>query len=140
MKLEWIDGVARGEIPWFGLLKLWISGPTPTSVPENSKTDLFIAIGLIIGVPILIDVAGFVLERKGIDFWGGVRRRLYLKGKDKDAAKPETKEEVKAKDGPPPEQPKPKEEPKTEKKAQPQQSKNSKKGRQKGKSKKKSKR
>ncbi len=82
VEFEWIDGVARGEIPWFGLLKLWISGPAPTSVPENSKTDLFIAIGLIIGIPLLIDVVGYVLERKGIDFWRGVRKRMHLGGKE----------------------------------------------------------
>ncbi|HVO77337.1 MAG TPA: S26 family signal peptidase, partial [Methanomassiliicoccales archaeon] len=90
VKLEWIDGVARGEIPWFGLLKLWISGPAPTSVPQNSVTDLWVAIGLIIGVPILIDVVGYVLERKGIDFWAGVRTRLHISKKGTDPSKTET--------------------------------------------------
>jgi signal peptidase len=80
---EWLEGVARGEVPWFGLLKLWISGPAPASVPENSKNNLFISLALIIGVPIALDVTALVLERKGIDFWGKVRKVLGMKPKAK---------------------------------------------------------
>jgi signal peptidase len=78
---SWIDGVARGELPWFGLLKLWISGPQPAPgmVPANSVADLWISIALIIGVPIAIDLTGLILDRRGIDFWGLVRKKLGLK-------------------------------------------------------------
>jgi signal peptidase len=100
VELQWIDGEARGEIPWFGLLKLWISGPAPSYVPQNSVTDLWIAIGLIIGVPILIDVVAVVMERKGIDFWGGVRRRIHL-GKAQKEEKPVNEAEAKDKTKPP---------------------------------------
>ncbi|MGD1061333.1 MAG: S26 family signal peptidase [Methanomassiliicoccales archaeon] len=137
VKLEWIDGEARGEIPWFGLLKLWISGPTPASVPQNSVTDLWISIGLIIGVPILIDATGYILERKGIDFWGGVRKRLHLKPKEKGAAKPEEKEEQPKAETPPGQK---KEGAKPDKKSQQPQSKNQQQGKHPGNSKKKSKR
>lgn len=85
IKSEWVQGEARGELPWFGLLKLWITGPSPDGpVPENSKTDLFISIGLIIAVPLAIDITGYFLNRKGIDFWGGVRKKLGLKPRKSD--------------------------------------------------------
>ncbi len=141
VKLEWIDGVARSEIPWFGLLKLWISGPTPASVPENSKTDLFVAIGLIIGVPILIDVLGYVLERKGIDFWGGVRRRLHLSKKERSEEKTEGASATEVEEEHPPRPPKKAEEPRTAKKSQQQPPEDkAQQGKHKGKSKRKSKR
>jgi len=89
----WVEGVARGEIPWFGLLKLWISGPAPASVPENSKTNLFISLALIIGVPIALDATSLILERRGIDFWGKVRQVLGMKPK---AKKPEDEDKEKA--------------------------------------------
>ena len=79
---EWVQGVSRGEIPWFGLLKLWISGPAPAAVPENSKTNLFVSLALIIGVPIALDATSLILERRGIDFWGRVRQVFGLKPKD----------------------------------------------------------
>lgn len=89
IKSEWVQGEARGELPWFGLLKLWITGPSPDGpVPENSKTNLFISIGLIIAVPLAIDVTGYVLNRKGIDLWGGVRKKLGLKPRKSDEEGP----------------------------------------------------
>jgi len=66
---DWIVGKARGELPWFGLLKLWATGTAPDDVPQNSQTNLFISLGLIIAVPIIIDVAGAALKRRGIDLW-----------------------------------------------------------------------
>ena len=103
IKAEWIQGVARGEVPWFGLLKLWISGPAPASVPENSKTDLFVAIGLIIGVPIIIDATGVILERKGIDAGAWLRAKLHLKPKSGSGQEGEKAKEDprKPKDSPP---------------------------------------
>lgn len=83
VKGEWIEGMARGELPWFGLLKLWISGPTPASVPQNSVADLWICIALIIGVPIALDAAALVMERRGYDFWAHVRAKLGMKPKAK---------------------------------------------------------
>jgi signal peptidase I len=82
VKADWISGVGRGELPWFGLLKLWITGPTPDGpVPENSKTDLFVSLCLIIGGPIAIDVASIILERKGKHPWSWFRRKLKIDDK-----------------------------------------------------------
>jgi signal peptidase len=56
VELSWIVGKARGEIPWFGLLKLWFSDSLGSEAPENSVRNLWISLALIIIVPIIIDV------------------------------------------------------------------------------------
>jgi hypothetical protein len=77
VKAGWISGIARGELPWFGLLKLWITGPAPDGpVPENSKTALFVSLGLLIGGPIAIDLTSMVLERKGKHPGAWLKQRL----------------------------------------------------------------
>ena len=64
IRQEWIEGRARGEIPWFGLLKLTLfrdSGAPccseiyDSAAPRNSWDSLLIAIVLIIAVPIALD-------------------------------------------------------------------------------------
>lgn len=95
VRADWVDGVARGELPWFGLLKLWITGPTPDGpVPENSKTDLFVSLGLLIGGPIAIDVSSVILERKGKHPVAWLKRKLGFKEKavaPKDEPAPDAK-------------------------------------------------
>lgn len=71
---DWIVGKARGELPWFGLLKLWATGTAPDSTPDNSKTNLFIALGLIIAVPIVLDLTAALLRRRGIEPFGWAKR------------------------------------------------------------------
>ena len=58
VKADWIIGVARGELPWFGGLKLWLSGNTH-GVPENSWWYLGFSIALIIIIPLVLD---FIIE------------------------------------------------------------------------------
>lgn len=53
---EWVVGVSRGELPWFGILKLWFGG-TGQAVPPNSWYDLLITVALLVTVPVLIDLA-----------------------------------------------------------------------------------
>lgn len=71
-RLDWIQGRARGEVPWFGLLKLVFSGGFgwgDSRAPANSWSSLTIAIVLLIAGPIAIDVVLSILssrkERKG---------------------------------------------------------------------------
>jgi len=96
VKADWVNGVARGELPWFGLLKLWITGPTPDGpVPENSKTGLFVSLGLLVGVPVAMDLTSIVLERQGKHPGAWLRAKLGLKPKVqklKDEAVPNAKE------------------------------------------------
>ncbi len=57
--VNWIVGKAEGELPWFGLIKLYISGDTNNDAskpPETSQRMLIISIFLIIFIPILLDL------------------------------------------------------------------------------------
>ncbi|UCG70387.1 MAG: S26 family signal peptidase [Thermoplasmata archaeon] len=64
---DWVVGKGRGELPWFGLIKLWFSEETrdeAEGAPSNSWTMLFITLVLIIAVPIAIDILLILYERK----------------------------------------------------------------------------
>jgi signal peptidase len=53
---EWIVGVARGEIPWFGLIKLWARGQTELHPPpKNSGSNLVISVVLLLVAPFLAE-------------------------------------------------------------------------------------
>ncbi len=64
--IDWVVGKARGEIPWFGLLKLWFTDSLKSEAPENSVHNLWISIAVIVVVPIAIDVALTYKIRKKI--------------------------------------------------------------------------
>lgn len=83
IKTAWVIGESRCEIPWFGLLKLWISGQaapydhSKSSVaPDNSWTDMFVTVGLIILVPLMLDLTDSRLKKRGINMWSEIARRL----------------------------------------------------------------
>lgn len=73
---EWIVGEAKVELPWLGLIKLWVNGNLPESTPDNSKTGIVAVLALVIIVPLALDLAGFLLQRRGIDVWARIRERL----------------------------------------------------------------
>jgi len=52
---EWIIGKAWGELPWFGLIKLWVGGVNVDGVPSNSWTGLFGTVALLLLIPFLMD-------------------------------------------------------------------------------------
>jgi len=85
---DWVLGKARGELPWFGLLKLYATGTAPDYTPRNSQTDLVVSIVLIITVPVALDVANSLLKRRGIDMFGWTKRlsprRLWRRPKEKE--------------------------------------------------------
>jgi hypothetical protein len=61
---DWIVGVARGEIPWFGLIKLWARGQTEVHpAPVNSGPNLMVAVALLLVAPFLAESA-FIEYRK----------------------------------------------------------------------------
>ena len=66
IELGWVVGKARGEIPWFGLLKLWSTNTLKGAAPENSVRDLWICIALIVVTPILVDIGLTYREKKRI--------------------------------------------------------------------------
>jgi signal peptidase len=55
VELGWVVGKARGEIPWFGLLKLWSTHTLGSPAPDNSVRDLWVSIAVIVVCPIIID-------------------------------------------------------------------------------------
>ncbi len=65
VKPEWIVGKGRGELPWFGLIKLYFQNQSiRETAPSNSWTMLFVTLVLIIGVPICIDIFLILYERR----------------------------------------------------------------------------
>jgi signal peptidase len=66
VQIEWVVGMARGEIPWFGLLKLWSTDTLGSPEPENSVRNLWISIAIIIIAPIVIDLVMTYKEKKDI--------------------------------------------------------------------------
>jgi signal peptidase len=88
IKPEWIIGKARGELPWFGLLKLYATGTAPSYTPKNSQTDLVISLAHIIAVPVALDVSNSLLKKRGIEMFGWTKklnpRRLWRRNKRKE--------------------------------------------------------
>jgi signal peptidase len=64
VKLEWIVGKAQGELPWFGLFKLWITGHDSRAFPKSSVQDLVITVIILVVVPILIDYLVARMKKK----------------------------------------------------------------------------
>jgi len=67
VSVDSIVGVARGEVPWFGLIKLKIGGNLggPASqAPETSVRMLIISIAIFISIPFLLDYLFLRLERR----------------------------------------------------------------------------
>jgi len=61
---KWIVGKASGEIPWFGLLKLWSTHSLGSPAPDNSVRDLWISLALIIISPIVVDIILSIREKR----------------------------------------------------------------------------
>ncbi len=66
IRIEWVEGKARGELPWFGSLKLIYMGRTE-SVPPNTWRNLIISIAVIISLPIIIEYALDYYKKKDKD-------------------------------------------------------------------------
>jgi signal peptidase len=88
---DWVVGKARGELPWFGLIKLYFQDNTITErAPANSWTMLWITLILIFAIPISIDIILIILERR--------KEKMGVKDEEE-----ESKEEVEDKEPLPPE-------------------------------------
>ncbi len=69
IKLEWISGKARGELPWIGTLNLIFNDiiggkSTLQNVPGDSITCLIILIVILVSIPISLDVYGYIKQKK----------------------------------------------------------------------------
>lgn len=83
--LTWVVGKARGEIPWFGLIKLWSTNSLGSPAPSNSVTNLWIALGAIVATPIALDISMTIIERRKI----AKKRAGLLSGSTDEAEKEE---------------------------------------------------
>ena len=69
IKMEWISGKARGEIPWIGTINLlfndFFTGKnTLKNVPSDSIICLIILIAFLISIPVSMDVYSYYKEKK----------------------------------------------------------------------------
>lgn len=58
IKSEWVIGIAGAEIPWLGVVKLFVSGddsPGVSQVPGSSFFFLILAIGGILAAPVVLE-------------------------------------------------------------------------------------
>ncbi len=63
VETSWVVGVAKGELPWFGIIKL-STGVHPEPFPENSVTALIVALVLIFTVPFAIEFTVHLVKKK----------------------------------------------------------------------------
>jgi len=76
IKLEWISGKARSELPWIGTINLFFNDltngrfgegsakpPTVNNVPEDCLVCLFILIAILISIPIGLDFYDYYREK-----------------------------------------------------------------------------
>ncbi len=80
-----IIGRARGEIPWFGLVKLLLSpagncaqGWGDPCAPANSWNDLAISIVFLVSLPFIVEAAGWAWSKYA---WPWLKPRVTRKGK-----------------------------------------------------------
>jgi signal peptidase I len=81
VRIDWIIGKARGEIPWFGLIKLALYGndnyqprtdPTlganwkilAATAPADIWTCLLLSMGILIAIPMVIDFIGNIRQKR----------------------------------------------------------------------------
>jgi signal peptidase len=91
---QWVVGKARGELPWFGLIKLYFQDNSITDrAPQNSFTMLYVSLILIFAVPITIDIILILYDRR--------RERMVGFEKERDIEK-SSEEEIIEEEEPPP--------------------------------------
>jgi signal peptidase len=69
LKIEWISGKARLEIPWLGTINLFFDDilygkDTVSNVHEDSLICLGILLAIFISIPIALDVKDYIIEKK----------------------------------------------------------------------------
>ena len=69
IKLEWISGKARLEIPWFGTINLFFSDVMSGTnnvgnVHEDCLISLGIVIAMLVSIPIFLDIKDYMKQKK----------------------------------------------------------------------------
>lgn len=98
-----IIGHARGEIPWFGLIKLLLSpaagcaqGWGDPCAPANSWSDLALAIVFLIALPFIVEGVGWAWTKYA---WPWIKPRLRRKEPNPEEAPPADEPEDEPKEG-----------------------------------------
>lgn len=81
IKVAWIQGVARGELPWYGLIKLYFSERHfAESAPSDVWAMFWISLAILIAVPIAIEFSyNYIMERR--ERLGIKRKKWFFKKK-----------------------------------------------------------
>ncbi|MBS3781025.1 MAG: S26 family signal peptidase [Candidatus Thermoplasmatota archaeon] len=87
IKEEWILGRARGEFPWFGIIKLTFIGRTEY-IPRNSLMNFGISVGVILLFPIITEVGSKIYYEMS----DGESKKETDKGSSKDTEEKENSE------------------------------------------------
>ncbi|MFO8051106.1 MAG: S26 family signal peptidase [Thermoplasmatota archaeon] len=61
VKKEWVIGKSVGELPWFGIIKLWMEGKTDWH--PNSQKNMVIALIIIVLSPFVVDFAIYLFTK-----------------------------------------------------------------------------
>jgi len=64
VRFDWIVGMARGELPWLGIVKLFLTGGLPDYTPQNSIYALIIVITAVMVIPLTIEIMLWVKQRR----------------------------------------------------------------------------
>jgi signal peptidase len=69
IKVEWISGKARCELPWIGALNLLFNDITSGkgtlgNVPQDSITCLIVLIVILVSIPVSLDLYGYFKDKK----------------------------------------------------------------------------
>jgi len=77
IKVEWITGKARGELPWIGTInllfndlmsgRLWSSHPTISNVPSDCITCLILLIVGLVYIPLSMDIYDSIMKKKSFN-------------------------------------------------------------------------
>ncbi len=99
-----IIGHARGEIPWFGLIKLLIAPTTSCAqywgdpcAPANSWTDLAISLVVLVALPFILEAAGWAWSKYA---WPRIKPHLRRTPPAEGSAEEEPKEPREGSSGP----------------------------------------
>lgn len=91
-----IIGHARGEIPWFGLIKLLVAPADNCApywgapcAPQNSWDDLAISLVVLVALPFIVEAVGWAWGKYA---WPRIKPLFRRKGKDKAPPPEETAE------------------------------------------------
>ena len=61
--VEWIYGKARGEIPWFGAIKLYAGGGG-SAVPSNAWRNIVLTVIGVVAAAIFTDIATYIYSSR----------------------------------------------------------------------------